>query len=125
MYKITVLFKSNIAGIYSQDIETVLIDDYCFIRKKIMRMIHRWMDILISPEEFKSRYAHIFKNYEYSTFKHIDYFDPLDENLKKVDLVEANLKIHIIKQHIELLNDFDKGKLDSFPRSWDITIETI
>jgi hypothetical protein len=123
MYKITIVFTSDIQGIYTQHIETVDEDEPFFIRMKIIRMINRWTDILLSHinfEEFLVRVSR-FEN----PFKHINYCETMDPKFKEINLEEANLKIYMIKQHIEFLNDFDRKKPDSLPRTWNITIEKI
>lgn len=45
MYKITLLFESNVKGIYTKEEETVT-DEHQTMRK-LMRMINRWSEILI------------------------------------------------------------------------------
>ncbi len=113
MYKITLLFESNVKGIYTKEEETVT-DEHQTMRK-LMRMINRWSEILI-PHIVSFDFMTISGKISLPLLIACELNDYYQSHISPRDEV----KLYLIKNHLELLNNNDEGK-----RTFQIQIEKI
>jgi hypothetical protein len=111
MYKITVLFNSNIDGVYTKEEETAT--DFSEMQHKQSRMMDRWFEILCPHIKIEQYYSRIFLSVcDYKT------------QLKK----KQEIMLKFINQTLENLdNDVierEEGKrIKKRKRTFELTIE--
>ncbi len=116
MFKIQVFFKSNIKGVYTQEIETAT--DIYQLQSKKQRMIHRWFDILCYHIDF-SKYQSILNIYRLNNKEEIDFFEEMNK-----------LKIDLINQTLDNMDKFDElitgeDTTEETMRKFEFTVEEI
>jgi hypothetical protein len=111
MYKIKVVFRSNVIGVYTEHIETAT--NLSQMRFKRYRLLEQWMAILcphIDASNLKSQHLKVAQGP----------YELMDEEFK--------LYITVINSHLELINSYSKGQIESGKeqhRQFDVTIEEI
>ena len=117
MFKIQVFFKSNIKGVYSQEIDIATDEYYLDIKKQ--RMIDRWFEIICPHINFNMYLSNVIQ---------------MTHKLKKAsyELLKESyqLKIDLINQTLDNMDKFDElsngeKTTEETMRKFEITVEKI
>jgi hypothetical protein len=113
MYKIKVVFRSNVIGVYTEHVETVTDDYYLDIKKE--RLTEEWMKILCPHVDPKALIYHYERDRIYKNEQH------------RLDSIH-DLCMSAIKSHLQLMDSWNKDNIESGKeqhRQFDVTIEEI
>ena len=125
MYKITVLFESNIEGIYTKEEETA--DNEKSLDMKFKRMAERWVkNMLPYLEDVHIEKLLMFFPFidVHSSLLPIYVCDELNESFMKSVSTILKIKLYQMYKHIELLNACDTIP-NTRKRKFSITISKI
>lgn len=106
MYKITLLFESSIEGIYTKEEETAT--DMEHVLKKLIRMIERWVKILLPHVKLEDHPSlQCIDDYMPLTID-VDVFKVLKETLPQI----LKTALLLISCHLDVLNKYSVNKND-------------